>query len=54
MKDECFKGKVALLTGAAGGMGLLAAQRLARAGARVVACDVDAAALDQADRKSVV
>ena len=48
MKDECFKGKVAVLTGAASGMGLVAARRLARAGAKVVACDVDSAALDRA------
>ena len=45
MNDECFKDKVAVLTGAASGMGLLAARRLARAGAKVVACDIDAAAL---------
>ncbi len=48
MKDECFKGKVAVLTGAASGMGLLAARRLARAGAKVVACDIDAEALERA------
>ena len=48
MKDECFKDKVAVLTGAASGMGLVAAMRLARAGAKVVACDVDSAALERA------
>ena len=48
MKDECFKDKVAVLTGAASGMGLVAAMRLARAGAKVVACDVDSTALERA------
>ena len=48
MKDECFKDKVAVLTGAASGMGLVAAMRLARAGAKVVACDVDSVALERA------
>lgn len=46
MTDEGFAGKVAVLTGAASGMGLRTAERLAAAGARVVMCDIDAAALD--------
>lgn len=48
MNDACFSGRTALLTGAASGMGLRAAQRLAKAGARVVMCDIDAAALEKA------
>lgn len=48
MNDACFLGRTALLTGAASGMGLRAAQRLAKAGARVVMCDIDAAALEKA------
>ena len=47
MKDEGFSGKVAVLTGAASGMGLLAAKRLAKGGAKVVMCDVDEARLRQ-------
>ena len=46
--DECFAGKVAVLTGAASGMGLRAAQRLAKAGAKVVMCDINAEALEAA------
>ncbi len=38
-----FKGKTAIITGAASGMGLLAAQRLAADGAKVVLTDVDGA-----------
>lgn len=48
MKDEGFKDKVAVLTGAASGMGLVAAKRLARAGAKVVACDINASDLEVA------
>ena len=40
-----FEGKVAVLTGAASGMGLLAARRLAKAGAKVVMCDINVEAL---------
>jgi 3-oxoacyl-[acyl-carrier protein] reductase len=38
--------KLALVTGAGGGLGGAIAQRLAQEGARVVACDVDAAPLE--------
>jgi NAD(P)-dependent dehydrogenase (short-subunit alcohol dehydrogenase family) len=48
MTDEGFAGKVAVLTGAASGMGLRTAERLAAAGARVVMCDLDEARLRQA------
>ena len=50
MKDIEFKGKVAVVTGAASGMGLLTAQEFARLGAKVVLCDVNAEALDAAVR----
>lgn len=39
MKDIDFTGKVAVVTGAASGMGLMASQEFARLGARVVMCD---------------
>jgi NAD(P)-dependent dehydrogenase (short-subunit alcohol dehydrogenase family) len=42
-----FSGRVALVTGAASGMGRLAAQRLAGAGAKVAAFDVDEEGLRQ-------
>jgi NAD(P)-dependent dehydrogenase (short-subunit alcohol dehydrogenase family) len=40
-------GKVAIVTGAANGIGRATALRLAREGARVVGCDVDPAAIDE-------
>lgn len=40
-----FDGKVALVTGAASGIGLATATRLAREGARVLACDINAVLL---------
>lgn len=40
-EKAAFEGKVAVLTGAASGMGLRAAQRLAKAGAKVVMCDIN-------------
>lgn len=42
------RGRVALVTGAASGIGLAAAQRLAAEGATVVACDLDGARLEDA------
>jgi NAD(P)-dependent dehydrogenase (short-subunit alcohol dehydrogenase family) len=46
--DAIAPGKVAIITGAAGGIGLAAAQRFARAGMRVGLVDLDAAGLDAA------
>lgn len=43
-----YDGKVAVITGAASGMGLLASQELARAGAKVVMCDINLEALEVA------
>ena len=48
MKDVDFTGKVAVVTGAASGMGLMTAREMARLGAKVVMCDVNAAALAEA------
>jgi NAD(P)-dependent dehydrogenase (short-subunit alcohol dehydrogenase family) len=42
-----FEGKVVVITGAAGGIGRAAADRLAREGARVVAVDLDRAATEE-------
>jgi NAD(P)-dependent dehydrogenase (short-subunit alcohol dehydrogenase family) len=47
-----FKGDLALITGAASGMGQLAAWRLAAAGASVVAVDVDEAGLESTARRA--
>jgi NAD(P)-dependent dehydrogenase (short-subunit alcohol dehydrogenase family) len=43
-----FKGQVALITGAASGMGLATARAFAHAGAAVTLADVSEAALQQA------
>jgi 3-oxoacyl-[acyl-carrier protein] reductase len=43
-----FKDKVVIVTGSARGIGLAIAQHFARAGATVVICDVDEAAIQQA------
>ena len=51
MEDCSFEGKTAVLTGAASGMGLVCAKRLARARAKVVACDINADALESAVRE---
>ena len=48
MKDVDFTGKVAVVTGAASGMGLMTSQEFARLGAKVVMCDVNADALGAA------
>lgn len=48
MTDRDFAGKTALLTGAASGMGLRTSERLAKAGAKVVMCDIDGDALEAA------
>ena len=50
-----MQGKVVLITGAASGLGRLASHRLADAGARVVACDVNADGLrgTAADRPGI-
>ena len=45
MDADEFKGWTAVLTGAASGMGFAAAQELARRGANVVMCDINATAL---------
>jgi NAD(P)-dependent dehydrogenase (short-subunit alcohol dehydrogenase family) len=47
-----LKDKVALVTGAASGIGQACAVALAREGARVVACDVDEAGLEETARLS--
>ncbi len=46
-----FKGKVAVVTGAASGIGRALAERCAREGMRVVLADVDEAALSEAERE---
>ncbi len=45
--QQTLTGKVAIITGAANGMGRVMARALAAAGARVAAVDVDAAGLDR-------
>ena len=45
-----FEGKVVFITGGASGMGRLAAQRMADAGARVAAVDVNEAGLLETSR----
>jgi NAD(P)-dependent dehydrogenase (short-subunit alcohol dehydrogenase family) len=45
-----FDGLTALVTGAAGGIGLAIAERLAQGGARIVACDRDGPRLEAAAR----
>jgi NAD(P)-dependent dehydrogenase (short-subunit alcohol dehydrogenase family) len=45
---ERFEGKVAIVTGAAGGIGRAAVERLAREGAAIVAVDLPGSALEEA------
>ena len=45
--DLHFENKVAVITGAASGMGLLTSKELVAAGAKVVMCDVNAEALER-------
>ena len=48
MKEIKFNGKVAVITGAASGMGLYSAKEFVRLGAKVIMCDVNEEALAQA------
>ena len=48
-KPRALAGKIALVTGGAGGIGLAVARRLMSEGAAVVLCDIDAAALAGAE-----
>jgi rhamnulose-1-phosphate aldolase/alcohol dehydrogenase len=48
-KPKALAGKIALITGGAGGIGLASARRLMDEGACVVLCDIDRDALDEAD-----
>lgn len=51
VRDVNVKGQVAVVTGAASGIGLASARALASAGARVVLTDIDGATLDHAYRE---
>jgi 2,3-dihydro-2,3-dihydroxybenzoate dehydrogenase len=53
MRDSGIAGKIALVTGAAGGIGAAVARLLAEEGARVVATDLPGAALDALTVKGV-
>lgn len=45
---DCFGGKTAVITGAGSGMALLASRELAKAGASVLMCDINAEAVEKA------
>ena len=47
---ETWEGRVALITGAASGIGLAMARRFGRAGMRVVLADVEKASLEAASK----
>ena len=49
-KPKALAGRVALITGGAGGIGLASARRLIEEGACAVLCDIDRNALDQAQQ----
>lgn len=51
MDSTRHTGKVAIVTGAASGIGMATAARLAGEGARVIGCDVSQAALDAAEHQ---
>jgi NAD(P)-dependent dehydrogenase (short-subunit alcohol dehydrogenase family) len=51
MKEIQFKDKVAVITGAASGMGLSCSKEFVRLGARVIMCDSNGAALEAAARE---
>ncbi len=48
---KSFRGKTAVITGAASGMGLCCSQTLVKAGAKVIMCDVNAKALKAAAKE---
>jgi NAD(P)-dependent dehydrogenase (short-subunit alcohol dehydrogenase family) len=50
--ERRFEGKVVIVTGAAGGIGLAAVERFAREGAQVVAVDLAGSALGEAEAKA--
>ena len=54
MQQIDFTGKVAVVTGAASGMGLMTSQEFARLGAKVVMCDLDEATKQEIMRRCSV
>lgn len=48
MKEISFEGKLVVITGAASGIGLYASKEFARLGARVIMCDINGQALQNA------
>ena len=47
MSENHIDGKVIIVTGAAGGFGRLVCQKTAALGARIIACDINAAELNE-------